>query len=70
MPLEYACGEHDHRVQVRTTGAHGARGRLLGFLVTFNPSERAPSAVMLLYLYPIRLTASSLVGTDIVHRYR
>jgi uncharacterized membrane protein YfcA len=27
----------------------------------------ALGAVMLLYLYPLRLTASALVGTDIVH---
>ena len=43
-------------------------GALLGFLVTFTSiGAGALGAVMLLYLYPRRLTASSLVGTDIVH---
>jgi uncharacterized membrane protein YfcA len=43
-------------------------GAILGFLVTFTSiGAGALGAVMLLYLYPIRLTASSLVGTDIVH---
>lgn len=43
-------------------------GALLGFLVTFTSiGAGALGAVMLLYLYPMRLTASSLVGTDIVH---
>jgi hypothetical protein len=43
-------------------------GALLGFLVTFTSiGAGALGAVMLLYLYPLRLTASSLVGTDIVH---
>ncbi len=43
-------------------------GAILGFLVTFTSiGAGALGAVMLLYLYPIRLSASSLVGTDIVH---
>ena len=43
-------------------------GAILGFLVTFTSiGAGALGAVMLLYLYPFRLTASSLVGTDIVH---
>ena len=43
-------------------------GVILGFLVTFTSiGAGALGAVMLLYLYPFRLTASSLVGTDIVH---
>ena len=43
-------------------------GAILGFLVTFTSiGAGALGAVMLLYLYPRRLTASSLVGTDIVH---
>jgi uncharacterized protein len=43
-------------------------GAILGFLVTFTSiGAGALGAVMLLYLYPVRLTASSLVGTDIVH---
>ena len=43
-------------------------GAILGFLVTFTSiGAGALGAVMLLYLYPIRLTASALVGTDIVH---
>lgn len=43
-------------------------GVVLGFLVTFTSiGAGALGAVMLLYLYPVRLTAGSLVGTDIVH---
>ncbi len=43
-------------------------GALLGFLVTFTSiGAGALGAVMLLYLYPIRLNASTLVGTDIAH---
>jgi uncharacterized membrane protein YfcA len=43
-------------------------GAILGFLVTFTSiGAGALGAVMLLYLYPLRLTASSLVGTDIAH---
>jgi uncharacterized protein len=43
-------------------------GTILGFLVTFTSiGAGALGAVMLLYLYPRRLTPSVLVGTDIVH---
>ena len=43
-------------------------GALLGFLVTFTSiGAGALGAVMLLYLYPIRLNAGTLVGTDIAH---
>ncbi len=43
-------------------------GAVLGFLVTFTSvGAGALGAVMLLYLYPIRLSASRLVGTDIAH---
>lgn len=45
-----------------------ACGALLGFLVTFTSiGAGALGAVMLLYLYPRRMSPSSLVGTDIVH---
>ena len=53
------------RVQPALTVVAGA---MLGFLVTFTSiGAGALGAVMLLYLYPLRLTASALVGTDIVH---
>ncbi|MDP3858313.1 MAG: sulfite exporter TauE/SafE family protein [Stagnimonas sp.] len=43
-------------------------GAVLGFLVTFTSvGAGALGAVMLLYLYPRRMTANRLVGTDIVH---
>lgn len=43
-------------------------GAILGFLVTFTSiGAGALGAIMLLYLYPRRLTPLSLVGTDIVH---
>ncbi len=43
-------------------------GAVLGFLVTFTSlGAGALGAVMLLYLYPVRLNASKLVGTDIAH---
>ncbi len=43
-------------------------GAILGFLVTFTSvGAGALGAVMLLYLYPLRLNASTLVGTDIAH---
>lgn len=43
-------------------------GAILGFLVTLTSiGAGALGAVMLLYLYPRRLTPSTLVGTDIVH---
>lgn len=43
-------------------------GALLGFLVTLTSvGAGALGTVMLLYLYPFRLTPARLVGTDIVH---
>lgn len=43
-------------------------GAILGCLVTFTSiGAGALGAVMLLYIYPIRLNASTLVGTDIAH---
>lgn len=43
-------------------------GAILGFLVTFTSiGAGALGAVMLLYLYPLRMTPMRLVGTDIVH---
>ena len=43
-------------------------GAILGFLVTFTSvGAGALGTVMLVYLYPMRLTPAKLVGTDIVH---
>lgn len=43
-------------------------GAVLGFLVTLTSvGAGALGTVMLLYLYPLRMTPSRLVGTDIVH---
>lgn len=43
-------------------------GAILGFLVTFTSiGAGALGVVMLLYLYPRRMSPSVLVGTDIVH---
>ncbi|SER14006.1 hypothetical protein SAMN04488038_11717 [Solimonas aquatica] len=43
-------------------------GAILGFLVTFTSiGAGALGAVMLLYLYPRRMSPVTLVGTDIVH---
>jgi uncharacterized membrane protein YfcA len=43
-------------------------GALLGFLVTLTSiGAGALGAVMLVYLYPMRMKAARLVGTDIVH---
>jgi len=43
-------------------------GAILGFLVTLTSvGAGALGAVMLLYLYPFRMTPVRLVGTDIVH---
>lgn len=43
-------------------------GAILGFLVTLTSvGAGALGAVMLVYLYPVRLTPAKLVGTDIVH---
>ena len=43
-------------------------GAVLGFLVTLTSvGAGALGTVMLLYLYPFRMTPTRLVGTDIVH---
>src|SRR5204863_9235111 len=43
-------------------------GAVLGFLVTLTSvGAGALGTVMLLYLYPFRMTPGRLVGTDIVH---
>jgi uncharacterized membrane protein YfcA len=43
-------------------------GAILGFLVTLTSvGAGAMGAVMLVYLYPFRMTPARLVGTDIVH---
>lgn len=43
-------------------------GAILGFLVTFTSvGAGALGAVMLLYLYPLRMKPARLIGTDIVH---
>ena len=43
-------------------------GAILGFLVTLTSvGAGALGAVMLVYLYPFRMTPARLVGTDIVH---
>jgi uncharacterized membrane protein YfcA len=45
-----------------------AAGAVLGFLVTLTSvGAGALGAVMLVYLYPFRMTPARLVGTDIVH---
>jgi uncharacterized membrane protein YfcA len=45
-----------------------AAGAVLGFLVTLTSvGSGALGAAMLLFLYPFRLSAKRLVGTDIVH---
>ena len=45
-----------------------AAGAMLGILVTLTSvGAGALGAVMLLYLYPLRLTAPRLIATDIVH---
>ena len=43
-------------------------GAILGFMVTLTSvGAGALGAVMLVYLYPYRMTPARLVGTDIVH---
>lgn len=57
--------ERFKRVQPALTVVAGA---ILGFLVTLTSvGAGALGTVMLLYLYPFRLTPARLVGTDIVH---
>jgi uncharacterized membrane protein YfcA len=69
----HAVGEHLRSTQpVAFKAAQPAftviAGVILGVMVTLTSiGAGALGAVMLLYLYPRRLTPSSLVGTDIVH---
>jgi uncharacterized membrane protein YfcA len=57
--------EHFKRLQPPLTVLAGV---LLGFLVTLTSvGAGAVGAVLMAYLYPLRLTPSRLVATDIVH---
>jgi uncharacterized membrane protein YfcA len=69
---------HDFAVELRKTKPGRFRkfqppltvmsGAVLGFLVTLTSvSAGALGTALLLYLYPLRLKAAKLVGTDIVH---
>ena len=68
---------HRYATEARTTAmrvspwqpaATVAAGAILGFLVTLTSvGSGALGAAMLITLYPFRLTARRLVGTDIVH---
>ncbi len=61
-------GSKPHAFKAAQPGLTVFCGAILGFLVTFTSiGAGALGAVMLLYLYPRRLTPLSLVGTDIVH---
>lgn len=63
--LRISTPERFKRVQPGLTVAGGA---LLGFLVTLTSvGAGALGVVMLVYLYPYRLTPAKLVGTDIAH---
>jgi uncharacterized membrane protein YfcA len=65
MRLRTADAEHFKRIQPVLTVAAGA---ILGMLVTLTSvGAGALGIVMLLYLYPFRLTPPKLVGTDIAH---
>lgn len=56
------------RFKAAQPGATVICGAILGFLVTFTSiGAGALGAVMLLYLYPRRMSPKTLVGTDIVH---
>jgi len=64
---KFRIGDEDHfkAMQAPLTVACGA---LLGFLVTLTSvGAGALGVVFLAYLYPLRLTPSRLVATDIVH---
>lgn len=69
----HAVGEHVRSTQPSAFKAAQpaltvVAGAILGFMVTLTSiGAGALGAVMLLYLYPRRLTARSLVGTDILH---
>lgn len=59
---------HPDRFKTLQPAATVVCGAILGFLVTFTSiGAGALGAVMLLYLYPLRMTPTVLVGTDIVH---
>lgn len=63
--LRSTAPEQFKRAQPALTVVAGA---ILGFLVTLTSvGAGALGAVMLLYLYPWRMTPARLVGTDIVH---
>jgi uncharacterized membrane protein YfcA len=63
--LRIGDAQHFKAVQAPLTIACGA---LLGFLVTLTSvGAGALGAVFLAYLYPLRLTPSRLIATDIVH---
>jgi uncharacterized membrane protein YfcA len=63
--LRTTSPERFKHVQAPLTVAAGA---VLGFLVTLTSvGAGALGVVMLVYLYPFRLTPSKLVGTDIAH---
>jgi hypothetical protein len=63
--LRVGDAEHFKAMQAPMTIACGA---LLGFLVTLTSvGAGALGVVFLAYLYPLRLTATRLIATDIVH---
>jgi hypothetical protein len=63
--LRVGDAQHFKAMQVPMTIACGA---LLGILVTLTSvGAGALGAVLLAYLYPLRLTSSRLIATDIVH---
>ncbi len=63
--LRLGDAEHFKRLQPPLTVLAGV---LLGFLVTLTSvGAGAVGAVLMAYLYPLRLTPSRLVATDIVH---
>ena len=65
MRLRATAPEDFKRMQPAMTVLAGA---ILGFLVTLTSvGAGALGVVMLLYLYPFRMTPARLVGTDIVH---
>jgi uncharacterized protein len=69
---------HNFAASLRTSSPQGFKfvqppltvlaGAILGFLVTLTSvSAGALGTAMLLYIYPLRMKAARLVGTDIVH---
>jgi hypothetical protein len=68
MRWVHVCGSRSTEFKKAVPVLTVADGAILGFLVKFTSiGAGALGAVMLLYLYPIRLNGSSLVGTDIAH---